>query len=378
MLRWPNGETSIGQLVARRRGTLTFDAAEVDGPFAQRCRKADRAARSEINPGPIEVTETGSSDDGDVAHVEPALLDAVQGIYPNMLEDLAETAGGEDDGLFLHDGITLSRVMQGVLRHIEENCTDPVAARHALDALERPFIQFVMRPVDQTDSAAHGYSSCSVVDPEGDDEDEDERDLGERLHALEPGGHLLLRGSQARDGDSHALAVSVTRLTEARVQVNLFNSNGWREVAGHSGFARFPAIGKTVSLEDASAALTALSGGVIERPEAFGSSRGRRIWRSVSGAAPLSAWLRSVDPGSPLQPTGQRMTPQKGGDCAIEVEFAWLASVLPEADYKLAKAHVLNVLMKAAVANDLDAPVLQRLRERVTSSLSAHAMATGG
>jgi hypothetical protein len=86
--------------------------------------------------------------------------------------------------------------------------------------------------------------------------------------------------------------------------------------------------------------------------------------------------LRAVGPESMLQPTGQRMTPQKGQDCLIEVQFAWLASVLPEADYKLAKAHVLNVLTEAAEANDLDEEVLERLRQRATSSLSAHAMAT--
>ncbi|MBW8833131.1 MAG: hypothetical protein JF606_27880 [Burkholderiales bacterium] len=57
--------------------------------------------------------------------------------------------------------------------------------------------------------------------------------------------------------------------------------------------------------------------------------------------------------------------------------FAWLASVLPEADYKLAKAHVLNILTQAALYHDLDKRVVERLREHVTSGLSAHAMPTG-
>lgn len=68
------------------------------------------------------------------------------------------------------------------------------------------------------------------------------------------------------------------------------------------------------------------------------------------------------------------MKPQKADDCAIEVEFAWLASVLPPADYKLAKAHVLNVLAQAAKTAGWSETELQRLQDRITTSLSGYAM----
>ena len=375
VLRWPNGATSDGQLVFNGQGKAIFHAAQVDDTFAARCDKPERAGRSEVNPGPIEVAVTSASDHDDVAHVEPALLQALPRIYRNHLEDLAETAGGLPGGLHTVDAMVLSHVMQGVLRHIEQDSTDPVAVRRAFDALERPFIEIMLDAVEQPDGAARGYR-CEVVEPElryG----EPEHDLGEMLHALGPGEHLLLRGTQSRGDDAHALAISITRLDGGLVQVNLLNPNGWGGIARREDFVRYPAIGKVLTIDQAHAALTSLSGHVIEPPAVVQSSAARANWHLAENGAPLAYWLRAVGPESVLQPTGQRMTPQKGEDCLIEVQFVWLASVLPEADYKLAKAHVLNILTEAAEANDLDEEVLERLRQRATSSLSAHAMATG-
>jgi hypothetical protein len=363
VLRWPNGATSDGQLTFNGQGKAIFHAAQVDDTFAARCEKPERAGRSEVSPGPIEVAVTSTSDDGDVAHVEPALLQALPRIYPNHLEDLAEAAGGQLGGLHTADAIGLSHVMQGVLRHIEQDSTDPVAVRRAFDALERPFIEIMLDAVEQPDGTARGYR-CEVVEPDL-RYDEPEHDLGEMLHALTPGEHLLIRGTQSRGDDAHALAISITRLDGGLVQVNLLNPNGWGGIARREDF------------EQAHAALTSLSGHVIEPPAVVQSSAALANWQQVENGAPFAHWLRAVGPDSILQPTGQRMTPQKGEDCLIEVQFAWLASVLPEADYKLAKAHVLNILTEAAEANDLDEDVLERLRQRATSSLSAHAMATG-
>lgn len=376
VLRWPNGATSDGQLHFNGQGKAIFHAAQVDDTFAARCEKPERAGRSEVHPGPIEVAVTATSHDGGVAHVEPALLHALPRIYPNHLEDLAETAGGLPGGLHTRDAMVLSRVTQGVLRHIEQDSTDPFAVRHAFDALERPFIEIMLDAVEQPDGTARGYR-CKVVEPKL-RHGEPGHDLGEMLHALGPGEHLLLRGTQRRGDDAHALAISITRLERGLVQANLFNPNGWGGVARREHFDRHPVIGKVLTIDQARAALASLSGPVIEPPAVVRSPAALANWHQAENGAPLAAWLRAAGPDdSFLQPTGPRMTPQKGQDCLIEVEFAWLASVLPEADYKLAKAHVLNILTEAAEANDLDEGVLERLRQRATSSLSAHAMATG-
>ena len=375
VLRWPNGAMSGGQLHANGQGKAIFQPAQVDTTLAARCEKPDRAGRSERHPGPIEVAVTSVSADGGVALVEPALLRALPRIHAHHLEDLAETAGGMRGGLRNADAMALSAVMQGVLRHIEHDSTDPVAVRRAFDALERPFIKVFFDAVEQPDGAAPAFR-CRVFEPElpyG----EPQRDLGEMLHALSPGEHLLLRGSQRRGDDVHVLPISITRLAEGWVHVNLLNSNSWGALARRADFFRHPGIGKMLTIDQAGAALTALSGQVIQPPALGPSSGPPTNWHQSANGAPLAAWLRAVGPDSILQPTGQRMTPQKGPDCLIEANFAWLGSVLPEADYKLAKAHVLNILAEAGEANELHGGALERLRERATSSLSAHAMATG-
>ncbi|MGM9488055.1 hypothetical protein [Ideonella sp. YS5] len=358
-------------LGASSRGAVFF-ADETDGPLARRCLKPARMARSEAEPGPIEVALVPGSDAEPLTHVAPRLLEAVPGLYPNMLEDLAETAGGEPGGLRHDDLATLSRVMQVVLHHIEDDATDPGAVRRAREALERPFVHVTLEA--EPGSAGPRVYRCDTLDADGIPISPDLRSM---LQGLEVGGHLLLHVAQACDDAVHWLAICATRISDRQVQVNLFNPNGWGALAGRNGFDRIPAIGKSLSIEEAAEALSDLNGGVIDFPAAVRSSRAREQWHNVGGGSPLSAWLRAAGPAT-LQLAPHRMTPQKSEDCGVEVEFAWLASVLPEQDYKLAKAHGLNVLLQAAEANDLDESVTQRLRERITSSLSGHSMATGG
>jgi hypothetical protein len=240
--------------------------------------------------------------------------------------------------------------------------------------LQRASIELTLIQVDHTGTVSHDYK-CKALNSEGFG-DEAEGNLGEMLDGLQEGEHLYLRVTQAMHGDdSHSLTISATRIPGNQVQVSLFNPNGWRRIARSDSYSRIPAIGKTVSLKDAREALGSLPGGVIELP-AHMSGGVSPNWHASSAGEPLSVWLSAVNPEMQWQATGQRMTPQKANDCSIEVEFAWLASVLSEADYKLVKAHVLNILTQAALYHQLDKRVVERLRERVTSSLSAHAMAT--
>jgi len=77
-------------------------------------------------------------------------------------------------------------------------------------------------------------------------------------------------------------------------------------------------------------------------------------------------------------------TPQKAGDCGIEALFAFMASALQPADYKLAKATCLNTLVQladrpkppgTAHANPALQVARRHLQERITSSLSGHMVA---
>lgn len=149
-----------------------------------------------------------------------------------------------------------------------------------------------------------------------------------------------------------------------------------------------PALFKTVSPNQAVAALQdLLSGCLPPRPPDVSA----QAWTHPARAHPLLAWWNragSVDTrisadfhgrGEPL-----RSSRQKSNDCTSECVFAFLVTVLPPADYKLAKAACLNTLVQIAdrleppdtVAADAPLQVARRrLEQRITTSLSGHMVA---
>jgi len=304
---------------------------------------------------------------GGEVYVEPALMQTVPQVEPDLLQMLARTAAGTPAaGVSAAAEAALSRVIAGALRHIEENCTDPVAVRRARESLEESL------SVELVPTPSGGYLSSAGAGENADPAD--------RLRRLEEGAHLFVRVAQEFGEDAHALAISATRLPGSQVQLSIFNSHGWGHLSDGLGLSaglttRHPAIGKVMQLEDACRAMEFLNNRVVNFSDRTEQEDG--AWRSPGAGLPLFVWLQTFGPdGVDLEPTGPQMTPQRFADCGIEVQFAWLASVLPEADYKLAKAHVLNTLMHAPGSDEVDEVALQRLRERVTSSLSGHAMAT--
>ncbi|MGM9487158.1 hypothetical protein ACS5PM_07420 [Ideonella sp. YS5] len=304
---------------------------------------------------------------GEELYVEPALMQTVSRVEPDLLQMLARTAAGTPAaGVSASAEAALSRVMEGALRHIEANCTDPAAVRRARESLAKSIA------VELVPTPSGGYLSRAA--------DGDPVDPGDRLSRLKEGEHLLVRVSQEVGDEAHALAISATRLPGRQVQLSIFNSHGWGHLSDGLGLAvglttRHPAIGKVMQLEDAGRAMGFLNNRVVNFSDRTEQEDG--AWRAPGAGLPLWVWLQTFGPdGVDLEPTGPQMTPQKSADCGIEVQFAWLASVLPEADYKLAKAHVLNTLAHAPASDDVGEGALQRLRERVTSSLSGHAMAT--
>jgi hypothetical protein len=114
----------------------------------------------------------------------------------------------------------------------------------------------------------------------------------------------------------------------------------------------------------------------------------------VCSGEPLHAWLAGLGTASAggLQADFHRAgrplltAPQKDNDCTVERIFAFMATALPPADYKLAKAAGLNLLVQ--VADRLEPPgtvasgsALEDarcyLQWRATSSLSGSAVAQG-
>lgn len=362
VLRWPNGKKTAGVLTSQDGTTPTFIANKVDGPLAKR-------TVATTQPGPIAVEVDSTYRRADRVRVTPRLMDQVPGLTPQMLRRVAEIAAGEVGGASATEQVNLARLMEAAVRQIAGHGTDPVAVGRALRALEQPFVRLLLDAAVGEDryEAPDAWNDARAI-----------LNLPERLKDLAQGEHLLTRIGLAREARGHALAISATRLSDSEVRLTLINSGGWKLGARRPGFEAEPvlAVAKTVSLNDACIALASLRDGVEPTAE-FQSSPHRHDWHQPVEGAPLYAWLDKVDPNSRLMPTEHRLKPQKGRDCAIETEFAWLATVLPKADYKLAKAHVLNTLLQTAMTTGLRHGVRERLRDRVTTSLSAHAMETG-
>jgi len=363
VLRWPNGEGSHGRLEVGTSGALHFLADGVNGrPLEDRCEQ--RPGRHELAPGPIPVRLAEGPTDGGPLHVTPTLMQTLPPVDPGVLQMLARTAARTPEaGVSDRAEKAFMRIMADALRHMETDCTDPVAVQRARASLMRPFA------VEMTPTPSGGYLAMVKG---GENEDP-----GHRLMHLEEGEHLFLRVAQEVGREAHALAISATRLPGGQVQLSIFNSHGWGHMSDGLQLAtgltgRHAAVGKLMSLADASKALSFLNSHVVNFADRTPTEDG--AWQAPGAGLPLWVWLSTFGPDEvELQPTGPQTTPQKSADCGIEVQFAWLASVLPEPDYKLAKAHVLNALTHAQ--DDSDPQALQHLKERVTSSLSGYAMA---
>jgi hypothetical protein len=113
------------------------------------------------------------------------------------------------------------------------------------------------------------------------------------------------------------------------------------------------------------------------------------LWLDPATGTMLEQALHEADPSSPvLTPRREESTtPQKQpADCGMESYFAWLSTVMPPADYKLAKAAMLHALAELAdelarqaspAEKDLLAQARTRLNERLTTSLAGSSVAPG-
>lgn len=385
VLRWPNRDESQGTLTGSVSSGLTFHPSAVNGPLAERkaifadvdiddlianfLKNLGGGAPPNLNgisPRSIEVLPSPEPEMSDLPRVRPKLLDTVPGVGQDVLTHLADVASGFAGSTSDRVWQRLPSILTAVLASIEGGCEDPVAVRRAAEALKRKSNLGVleqMKVLAEGTPGEYWFAKSYTCIPDAEDH--------QVLQSLNEGDHLLLRVKQQSTDGAHAMAVSATRLGGETVRLSVFNSNGWDIVSAPYS----PAICKTMSMTDAVAAVQTLGGGGRFGPAAGLPQPCLENWGNPGAGAPLLSWLSNAGPRESMPlPSGQRMTPQKSGDCAIEVEFAWLASVLPAADYKLAKAHVLNVLAQAAQTAGRSEHQLQRLQDRITTSLSGYAV----
>jgi hypothetical protein len=358
VLRWPNRDVSLGHLTGSLASGLTFQPSSITGPLGERGSEGrlSHLTLTEFSPHGIEVVPLPGSEVSELPWVRPKLLDTVPGVDQAVLTNLADVASGVGkNGTPIEDQRVLATMLSAALSSIEAGSEDLVAVRRARDALDRnsPYIR-ASKPAGVGDE----YLWLS---------DAFDYDADKMLQSLGEGEHLLMRSDvTVFTKGGHALAISATRLEEENVRLSVFNSNGWAD--------RSPAAFKTMPLPYAAAALQAI-GGDLFGPAVNLPQQAHDFWEHPGAGMPLLSWLHNAGPHESMpQLSEQRMASQKSGDCGVEVQFAWLASVLPHADYKMAKAHVLNVLAQAAKTAGRSEPELLRLQDRITTSLSGYAM----
>ncbi|GKT21134.1 hypothetical protein [Acidovorax sp. SUPP3334] len=389
VLRWPNREVSEGHLSGSPSAGLVFHPLPKSGPLGERkstwpaldvenltlesfteymqnMQNMQNIALNESEPRDIEVVLAEETEAGDVPSVRPKLLDTVPGIPQEALETLANVASGvSEDGTDMYSRFELGLILSAALSSMESQCEDPAAVRHAKQAIDQGSCMiFLTLEQEVADGVHRRYSMSNAM--------ESAEQIHRILQSLEEGGHRLWHVSQSKGEKAHALAISATRIEGGNVRLSVFNSNGWTTSLGEGLAPYSPAAFKIMPIADAAAALETFGDESMAPAENL-PKPWLDLWEKSAAGTPLLSWLANAGPhGSAPLLSEQSMPPQKANDCAIEVQFAWLASVLPPADYKLVKAHTLNVL---AQADGNSEKTLRRLHERITTSLSGYAVA---
>lgn len=302
-------------------------------------------------------------------HAQQVEAHALISIQAQGLERLAKVAGGWSSGADRDQMAALQHLFGRSLDAIAPQCTDPQSVSN------------VARALSEGDSALWlvDFYSREARDPaEFTKASFDAPAFREKLARLVPAQHWYIRVTAEHDvfeGKSdkriatrqHSLGVGIQKQPDGHLRVSVINPNGWstrpptttpwlspwrRQVAD------IPAVFKTVSQDDADTAMHALlSNHWPIRPQELSKPR----WTETASGQPLLAWLEGMGPaGSRLSADfhgdGQPLVsaPQKSGDCGIESLFAFMATALQPADYKLAKAACLATLMQ--IVDRLEVP----------------------
>jgi hypothetical protein len=291
--------------------------------------------------------------------------------------------GATGNGLDSDDAVTaLKSLLSLTLRAVAVRCADPQAVTRAAQALEDRHCKLTLRC--QLDLEGAGEPRLHIYGANF-----DATDMRKKVTTLPPGRiwHVQLIHDTVGGGWSHSLGLAVQKQADGRVRLSVINSNGWPMQPRARG-ACTPGVFKTMGQDEAVAAIQdLLSGGIPPRPEGMSM----RDWTFTGLGRPLLTWFKGAGPAdaeisTDFHGTGRPLasSPQKTEDCTSESLFAFLATVLPPADYKLAKAACLNTLVQicdqleppgTAAANSPLQKARRRLQERITSSLSGHMVA---
>lgn len=208
-------------------------------------------------------------------------------------------------------------------------------------------------------------------------------DITAQAMELRKGQHMYLPISRHTAGSAHQFGIGISKVSHRQFQVSVLDTLQDRPATGVivDDAKMLPAMARLVSGEFAQAA---------PRDERVDFAYDDRL---------LMRWLSSIDPGQATSNEyfGRTLEqpPQNGGSCGTENMFAFMATVLPPDEYKLAKAvclHATAELGDHLIKQDLRAakkmpnhdarhvryearqsqPNVDRIREREASALEGH------
>ena len=409
-LRWPDGRTSAGRVEQTAAGTV-FHVDAGSQVIKERLRKNKTAGKGHppLTPRPLPVTRSGTDYVPTLAQLSDLNLMRTQGgkvplclantgaaahalgtdaVDAKLLASAANTAGGRRVGIKATEELLVDVLLADAIRSIASRCRDAHAAANAADALSAPYLEVGF--VHKGGRVFVNREYCRL----------DPGQISDEIERLAPGQHRFINvvheigiddhGLKGRTQRSHALALSATRLPADKVRITMVNpaglETGWNLVT--------TAVCKTLEMSDAASALErllageapALPQGCFGAPDNGASEMGSPLHWWLKQAGPSGSRMKNVFDGATFR--NQR---QKEYDCGIEAPLSWLATVMPPADYKLAKAQFLGCLKelgqqaKAVPIAHIDAvnealgslhpDAAKRLNERMTTSLSGSTVA---
>lgn len=364
-LRWPNGQLSAGQLFKAEARDWRFALSPSDSLVTAR-KAADGA--SQLLPLKVRPDPSAPRDARQSVPALPRLRD--------MHLDAAATLTSEDVEAILtnvsHRKGQSTEVGAGLSRHQQQGLLDLYAS--ALDALARqvpssPGIAAAARalanPIDIElnigyDNATGGLCIHGTAGRQAEE-------VGEAIRSLRPGEHVFFPVNyNVLGGGSHAVGLSVTRLEDSArptLRVSLTDTE-YSEPGIYIDASPRKVLNALPGLLDGSLG----QGGHLPQDDVM----------DVLLREPLRDWLAQLDPTKEVSSAyfdGKVLEQplQNGASCGSENPLAFLATVLPPSEYKLAKAACLDAVLQLAEST-IDDGVSNRSRERIQDRIT-HALA---
>jgi len=279
----------------------------------------------------------------------------------------------------------LQRLFSRSLAAVASQCHDPEAVCNVAQALQAGDSVLYLRADSVPGDSGRWGAVQANFDP---------ITARSTLAGLEPGQHwyipAVLEGAEA---SAHALGIGIQKLPDGDFRISVFNPNGWNRALWPWQDSKPDGVlhaHRTVDMAHAVAATKQL----LDVPLPPTDTTAEERWAEAGTGHQMMEWLSHLGPPGPKPPLGMDRdenhrpigsSAQKAGDCGVEVQFAFMASALQPADYKLAKAACLNTLVQLAdrleppgtapADSDLQA-ARRRLQERITTSLSGHMVAS--